>query len=206
MAKLTGHLVTEGTEWTIPPYAQAMLWLAGDGEAMQVAGDRGAFTLDVPDDGAGTIDLTWGIAGGPLLARWPVALADSPVTLDWRGAVAVGGFVERLHAFEVRGLELVVAELVGALLPLNYPRLPSLDQMRRRVFQRSDTDVAADMPEFTYTLITMADSIHADYLHHAMVSELAVDCFTTLGTQAGRWHEVTGLPLLVEMVSLLAPG
>ncbi len=206
MAELMGHLVTEGAAWAIPGYAQAMLWLKGDAEPVRIDGERGAFALDVPDDGEGAIDLTWGVAEGTLLARWPVALVDSPVTLDWRGMVALGGFVERIHAFEARGLELVVAEIVGALLPLNYPRLPSLDQMRRGIFQRSDMDDAADMPEFIYPVITMADSIHADYLHHAMVSELAVDCFTVLGPQAGRWHEIVGLPLLVEMISLLAPG
>ncbi len=206
MAELSGYLAASESDWRIPAYAQTMLWLGGNDASTRLEGGRGAFDLDVPDNGVGFLDLTWGVAGGPLLARWPVTLSDDTVTLGWRGMLAVGGFVERLHAFETRGLELVVAELEGALLPSNYPRLPTLEQMRRGVFVRDDSGDSADMPEHSYPLIALAGSIHADYLHHAMISELAVDCFTTLGPADGLWHEIVGLPLLVDMVSLLAPG
>lgn len=206
MAELSGYLAAEESPWRVPVYAQTMLWLKENDAATRLEGARGAFELDVADDGVGFLDLVWGVVDGPLLARWPVTLADDPVTLGWRGMVAVGGFVERLHAFEARGLELVVAELEGALLPPNYPRLPTLEQMRRGVFVREDSGDSADVPEHTYTLVALADSIHAEYLHHAMISELAVDCFTMLGPADGMWHEIVGLPLLVETVSLLAPG
>lgn len=206
MAGLIGHLISQEAGWTLPDYAQPMLWLRGDADPVRVSGPRGAFELDVPENGEGTIDLAWGVPNGPLLARWPVTLSDDAVVLGWRGMIGVGGFVERLHAFEVRGIELVVAEIEGALLPPRYRHLPTLEQMRRAVFERDDVAEAPDTPEFIYTLIAMADSIHAEYLHHSMVSELAVDVRASLGPQAGRWHEVVGLPLLIESVSLLASG
>lgn len=206
MAVVTGQLVANGAAWTIPTYAQTMLWLASDDESVQPAGPHGAFELSVPDNGDGVLRLAWGVANGPLLAQWPVTLIDAPITLEWRGIVGVSGYVERLHAFEVRGLELVVAEIVGALLPLNYPRLPTLEHMRHGIFQRDDLPQTPYASEYTYPLIALGDSICADYLHHAMISELAVDCFSTLGAQDGQWHAIVGLPLLVESVSILSPG
>lgn len=206
MAIVTGQLAANSAVWTIPAYAQKMLWLTGADAPVQTSGPQGTFELTVSDVGDGVIDLAWGVAHGPLLARWPVTLADAPITFEWRGTVGIGGFIERLHAFETRSLELVVAEIVGALLPPRYPRLPTLEQMRRGVFQRDDISQSPDVPEFTYPVIALADSISADFLHHAMVSELAVDCLAVLGAQDGRWHDIVGLPLLVESLSLLSPG
>jgi hypothetical protein len=131
---------------------------------------------------------------------------SAPFNLGWQGEAAVAGFVERLHALQLRGLELVVAEIEGNVLPPGYARLPSLDQMRAAPFSRRDTGETTFERQFTYTLVAMADSIYAEYLHHAMVSELAIDAFAVLGPHEGRWHEIVGLPLMLQSVSLLAPG
>jgi hypothetical protein len=100
----------------------------------------------------------------------------------------------------------VVAEIEGDLLPAGYGHLPTLADMRAGPFQRHDETDLADARSFTYTFLALADSVFAEYLHHAMVSELAVDCLATLGPQDGRWHEIVGLPLLLDSISLLAPG
>jgi hypothetical protein len=92
------------------------------------------------------------------------------------------------------------------VLPADYRRVPALaDSQAGDVQRRDDADLGATRA-FTYTMLALADSVCAEYLHHAMVSELAVDCFVTLGPQEGRWHEIMGLPLLIEALSLLAPG
>jgi hypothetical protein len=78
--------------------------------------------------------------------------------------------------------------------------------MRRAPFQRRHEPEPGTARAFTYTCLALADSIYAEYLHHAMVSELAVDCLAAFGPEEGRWHEIVGLPLLVEAVTLLAPG
>ncbi|MBN2471321.1 MAG: hypothetical protein JXN59_11395 [Anaerolineae bacterium] len=172
---------------------------------MRAEGPRGAFALDVPGGKDDALRLEWGAAGGPILAVWA---APGPGTwvAGWQGAVGVGGFVERLHVLEAHDLELVIAEVVGGLLPPGYQRVPTLADMRQAPFTRTTEDSQPLSPECTYTFLAMAESIHAEYLHHAMVSELAVDCFAALGPQAGGWHAVVGLPLLLESVSLLAPG
>lgn len=178
---------------------------AGD-HAVQASGPRGTFDLDVTANADEPIRLRWGTANGPPLADWRISGANMPFVAGWQGTVAVGGFVERLHALERRGLEIVVAEVEGTMLPPDYARLPTLDQMQRAPFRRRtepEPDVAR---EYTYTFLALADSIYAEYLHHAMVSELAMDCITVLGPQEGRWHEIVGMPLLVEAVTLLAPG
>jgi hypothetical protein len=197
-----GHLIPEKAKWQIPAYAQNMLWVRqADDSAAQATGPRGVFALD---DTGGEIALVWGTAEGPVLARWPDVPAGE--VLGWTGSVGVAGFVERLHVFETRGLEVVVAEIEGDVLPAAYRRVPTLADYRAGNVQRRDeTDIGVTRA-CTYTMLALADSVYAEYLHHAMVSELAVDCFATLGPQEGRWHEIMGLPLLIEALSLLAPG
>lgn len=203
MSTLEGYLVAGRAAWQIPAYAQDMLWVQCAGHSVQASGPRGQFAIEQPPAGA-VARLTWGHAGGPLLAEWTPA--GAAFAAGWQGEVIVGGFVERLHAFETRHLELVIAEIEGDALPPGHTRVPGLEQMRAATFSRRDETYPAPDRRFTYTVIALAESIYAEYLHHAMVSELALDCFTRLGPQDGRWHEIVGLPLLVEAVALLAPG
>jgi hypothetical protein len=196
-----GYLISEKAIWQIPAYAQRLLWVRDGESAAQASGPRGAFALD---DTGGEIALAWGAADGPVLARWPGVPAGE--VLGWSGSIGVGGFVERLHVFETHGLDVVVAEIEGDVLPVDYRRVPTLaDYQAGNVQRRDDADVGATRA-YTYTMLALADSVFAEYLHHAMVSELAVDCFAALGPQEGRWHEIMGLPLLIEALSLLAPG
>jgi hypothetical protein len=206
MTVARGYLVAEGTGWRVPVYAQDMLWVRAGDRTVRASGLRGVFDLEVTGDADEPINLLWGTADGPPLAVWSRPGLDTPLVLGWQGGVAVGGFVERLHALERRGLEVVVAELEGMTLPPEYTRLPTLDQMQRGPFRRRNEPEPGPSREFTYTFLALADSIYAEYLHHAVVSELAVDCVATLGPQEGRWHEIVGLPLLLEAVTLLAPG
>jgi hypothetical protein len=195
------YLISAKADWQIPAYARTMLWVQAGESAAQASGPRGAFALD---DTSGDIALAWGTANGPVLARWPHMPAGE--MLGWTGSVGVGGFVDRLHVLESHGLEVLVAEIDGDVLPADYRRVPTLaDYQAGDLQRRDDADIGATRA-FTYTLLALADSVFAEYLHHAMVSELAIDCFATLGPQEGLWHEIMGLPLLIEALSLLALG
>lgn len=199
MTPFTGTLVPEGGAWRIPTYAQDMLWLEDGEQSVQASGPRGTFALDAAPDAGGVV-LAWGCPGGPPLAVWRTG-----ERIVWDGTVALAGFVERLHVLETHGIELVIAEIEGALLPRDYPFLPTLDLLRAAPFSRRTVDDRPAARKATYPVIALADSIHADYLHHAMVSELSVDCGAVLGPQDGGWHIITGLPLLIERLALLAP-
>ena len=200
---LHGQVVAPDSEWQIPAYAQSMLWVRCGEQAVQACGPLGEFSLAAS---SGDLLLVWGVADGPALGTWPVPAESTLLVLGWQGTVGMGGFIERLHTLEVRDLDLVIAEIEGDLLPPGYARLPSIDQMRAAPFRRTRDSEPVTPRQSIYTVMALADSVHADYLHHALVSELALDCFATLGAQSGGWHEIIGLPLLVDAVSLLAPG
>lgn len=207
MTSITGYLVAEESLWRIPAYAQDLLWVQLDDHAERTNGARGQFQLNVPGEISSALFVVWGTAGGPPLTIWHKPDLEAPFVVGWQGSVGVGGFVERLHVLEVQqDLELVIAEIEGSLLPSDYRRLPTLTQMQQMPFRRLVDEDQASPGSFTYTFLAMADSIYAEYLHHAMVSELAVNCFATLGPQDAYWHEIVGLPLLLDSVSLLAPG
>src|SRR5258708_14824951 len=119
-------------QFQIPPYAQEMLYVVTSDGAAQARGKQGQFTLDVPP--TDIVRITWGAADGPTLAFWDNAAEW--LNLRWDGRVKVGGFVERLHAREVGGRELVIAEVVGRPFAADHLGLPSLDDMRNGVFAR----------------------------------------------------------------------
>jgi hypothetical protein len=186
-------------DFAVPPYARDMLYVVAGAKSAQTRGKHGTFTLgEAP---AGPVRLTWGV-GGPTLVVWESAPGD--LRLHWDGRVKVGGFVERFHGREVGGLEIVIAEVVGGPLAADHVDLPSLDDMRGGVFSRpSDTEPQGR--DQAYPFIIQADSNLAALAQDALVSGLAVDACGSLASDAGRWHEVVGLPLLLDSLTLLAP-
>jgi hypothetical protein len=138
---------------------------------------------------------------GPLLACWPTGAAQ-PV---WDGVVRVGGFVERLNAREVADMEIVIAEIVGGVFPVGYGDLPTLNDMNAGIYARA----AYEEPfgkGFTYPFILIADSNFAALVQDALISGLAVDATGHLADQESAWHELCGLPLLMDSFTLLGPG
>ena len=51
----------------------------------------------------------------------------------------------------------------------------------------------------------LAESNLAALAQDALVSGLAVDAYTALANDANGWHEIVGLPLLLDTLTLLAP-
>ncbi len=197
------YLVVPDDDWRIPLYARDMLWVTLGGWAAQAEGEQGRFVMDsLPEDGL--LTLCWGRPDGPPLARWSLDELSGLEAVGWGGEVAIGGFVERLHTLTVRGLDLMIAEVEGGPLPASYTQLPDLDTMRETVFRRDD-DAPLDDDRHMYPVIVQAETMLAESLHHALISELPMDCWGILGPQAGGWHDLVGLPILLEAVTLLAP-
>jgi hypothetical protein len=189
-------------QFEIPTYAQDMLFLVTSAGAVRAQGAHGRFTLDLLYDEP--LHLTWGANDGPTLAIWNAVSNGKPLNLGWDGRVTAGGFVERLHAREIGGLDILVAEVFGGAFPVDYIGLPSLDDMRRGVFGRP-ADAEPAVRSQTYPFIILAESNFAGLVQDALVSGLAVDAYGALASDYSRWHEVVGLPLLLDAITLLAP-
>ncbi len=185
--------------FAIPAYAQDMLYLVCDDNAVQTRGKYGKFKLDAAPPGP--LSVTWG-AGGPTLVVW--SHPPEAARLQWDGRVKVGGFIERFHGLEVGGVEVVIAEVVGGPFPINHVGLPSLDDMHNGIFARlSDAEPLGR--DQSYPFIILAESNLAALAQDALVSGFAVDACGSLADDAGRWQEVVGLPLLLDTLTILAP-
>jgi hypothetical protein len=187
-------------DFRIPAYAQDMLYVVTANISAQTRGKNGLFSLGAAPDGS--LWLAWGAPNGPMLAIWEDVPAS--LKLKWDGRVRIGGFVERLHALEVGGLEVIVIEVVGGPFAADYVGLPSLDDMRRGVFARPP-DAESLGRDQAYPFIILAESNMAALAQDALVSGLGVDAYGALANDEGRWHEVVGLPLLLDRLTLLAP-
>ncbi len=186
-------------DFAIPAYAQDMLYVVSGDEQTPTRGKYGKFKLDQTPNGP--VSIRWG-ATGPTLAAWNEA-PDGP-NLAWDGRVKVGGFIERFHGLEVGGLEVVIAEVVGGPFPIDHVGLPSLDDMHHGIFARpSDAEPLGH--DQAYPFVVLAESNLSTLVQDAMVSGLAVDAYGSLAGEAGRWHDVVGLPLLLDMLTILAP-
>jgi hypothetical protein len=174
---------------------------SGSGEwpvPLPTSGKQGEFTLAAPL--TAPVALRWGTAHGPTLTLLPVPPAGSR-SLGWQGQVIVGGFIDRIHACEIGGLEVAIVEVVGGAFAAGHTALPSLTDMRGGVFARpsnAEPHTSGD----SFPLIALAESSVAALAQDALVSGLAVDAYGRLADEAGGWHEALGLPLLLEALTL----
>ncbi len=187
--------------WRIPAYAQDMLYVVSGESRAQTQGPLGQFTLD--GELSDTLRVSWAWwRVGPILTHWALPLEADP--LNWDGRVKVGGFVERLHAREIGDMEIIIAEIVGGSFPANYGGLPSLEDMRGGVFARP-ADIEPLGMGLTYPFILNAESNFAAIAQDALVSGLAVDAIGILADDDTGWQHISGLPLLMESLTMLAP-
>ncbi len=197
---LNATLITEETRWRIPAYAQPMLFVQGQtSPPLRTHGPRGEFTLSAPHIRADSFTLRWGTPDGPSLATF--RLSDNPPAAHWDGLAVIGGAVGVFQVEEVHGLPLAIAHIEGAPVDRALVQRPTLQQMAAGFPEREETSTRAE-DVFTYTVIAKADSPLSEYLFQAMAMDLGVVCTARLGPDAGRWQEISGLPLLVERLAL----
>lgn len=141
--------------------------------------------------------LRWGNDEGPILAVWA-----EQKNATWNGTIHIGGFVERLHALELGGMELIIAEIVGGAFPANKHILATLDEMKQGIFSHP----AEDEPigeRMVYPFVLEPESNLAGFVQDALVSGIAVDAVGRLADDKRGLQALTGLPLLLESLSLL---
>jgi hypothetical protein len=179
--------------WPIPAYAQTMLWVDSDSGAAQTEGRNGLFQLPAP---APTVIVRWGSADGPALVqlRWRT---DS---LDWDGAIRVGGFVDTMH---LTGEPYPIALLHVGGQPLRHDTLP-YPGAGQRLVAPSFADGIADVDEGVTTWLAPDESPLLSLAQDALVSKLRVYCFGHLADEEAGWHTHFALPILVEAMTLFA--
>ncbi|QPC82679.1 hypothetical protein G4Y79_23840 [Phototrophicus methaneseepsis] len=190
------------SKWTIPTYAQKMLWVESQSGSTQAEGENGLFTLDVPER---VVTLRWGGEEGPLLTQ----LAWQPDNLDWDGSVRIGGMVDAIHMAAWPGLDMAIAIVhIGGqpLLPKTVPFQPATARQRMPYPEPDWFDGFDEETEFGYTtwLVSEESSLYM-LLHDAMSSKLPVHVYGQLADEDQGWHPYIALPILLQAVTVFSP-
>lgn len=197
--QLSGQLTAR---WTIPAYARELLWLETESEAVQAQGAHGLFTLTAP---AEWLTLRWGSAEGASLRqfRWQV---DS---LEWDGAVRLGGYIDAMHIAELPPLPdpVVVLSVGGQPLKPGIKPYPDLADRRAVPYPVPSfhDGLADEVDETVTTWMAFEGSPALALAQDALVSKLRVYLFGRLAEQAWGWHDLFALPLALEAMTLFAP-
>lgn len=198
--ELTGQLTS--SRWSIPTYAQGLLWIETDAETVKTEGEHGLFTLTTP---APMLVVRWGGADGPALAQRR-RQADS---LDWDGSIQIGGYIDAMHTTEALDLPdaVTVLHVGGQLLKAGTAPFPARGQRRRVPYPTASFfDALADeVAESVTTWMAFSESPVLFMAQDALVSKLPVHCFGSLADQAAGWHDLFALPIALEAMTLFPP-
>lgn len=179
----------------VPAYAKNMLWITSGSEFQQRIPETMQATLPAAPDG---LTLRWGTATGSPLRYWP----ETTKNIIWNGHVRVSGHVDCTHLIRVGKMDMLILEVRGSLLPLNKPRLPSLEDLRKAPYEHDL--FLENIEEAWYAFVLELDSPFADFTHHALINRQAVDCYGALAEESGGFHRLVGMPLLLESMTLYA--
>lgn len=182
--------------YKVPSYLRDKLTVVTDSDSVRAEGDSGLFTLTVP---AQTLDLYTGGEDGMALAqfRW------QPDSLDWDGAVQVGGAVETLTIMEVGDMPITVLTVLGApLVPGALPYAPVGATLPHEPPTFEDGIMRAE--EQFYTFLAPEDSSLVTLAENALMGRLRVWFVGRLADEAAGWHTVFALPILLERGTVFA--
>lgn len=192
-AQLTG-------DWTLPEYARPHLWVEGISGAARCEGQYGLFQLEAPSP---ELTVYWGdVDNGAALATLPWQ-ADS---LGWDGHVKLGGYVDAVHITTLPGTDLVVNIVTFGGQPLRAAQQPYAagSQRGQQVrFKRAFYDgLVSDIPESFSTWLVADDNPLAQIMQNAAVENLRLHCYGQMADDAGGWHHLLALPIMLEAVTL----
>ncbi len=189
----TGQLTTQ---WSIPTFARAHLWLETESGCVPVEGPHGLFTLPAPAD---LLILRWGGAEGSAL----VALPWQTDSLNWNGQARVGGTVEAIHMMSVANLEVGLAILIIEGQPLQpqaspYPTAAQRTQLPYRLPEFFD-GIESDVDPTVTTWLVPEDSGLLGLAQDAMSNNLRL---YLQGSLQAAWRDVAAIPLALEAATI----
>jgi hypothetical protein len=186
------------SSWTIPPYARDLLWVESESGVAQAEGAKGLFTLPAP---AEVLTIRWGSAdGSPLVQlRW------QPDSLNWDGAVRIGGFIDAMHVAELPDLDtpLFILTIGGQPLRPNITPFPDTAQRQLPIAAPDFSAAVAEEVDEAFTIWAALDeSPTLAFAQDALVSKMRVHCYGHLTDQKWGWHEFLALPIALEGMTL----
>ena len=197
--ELNGQL---SSRWIIPEYAQGALWIEGDAsDPAPAIGEFGMFSLARPSQ---MVNVRWGAPDGAILAR----LRWQSDSLEWDGAVNVGGYIDAIHLTSVDGIEVAI----GILYMGGQPLAPSQKPYPRRAERAAPiaqaefhAGLAAEAPETLTTWLVSEESPLLTFAQDSMLNNTRLYCFGRLAEQGSGWETQFALPILLESITLFAP-
>jgi hypothetical protein len=188
----------------LPDYAREMLWLKPNNAHPVKINPDGSF------HGFATcthLELRWANPAGAVLTTFNFDTEQRGEQLDWDGWVRLGGFIERTHILEHDGLPLMIIELSGGAYPPTYRRWASREDLIAGPFSHEEENIHDPSRDgHWYSLLLPLESPLVDFVHHALVNGNAIDCLAEFSQTEMGWHELVGLPLIVDSLTLLSSG
>lgn len=188
--------------WTIPDYAQGMLWLETDDQFVQVVGEHGLFKLDYP---AAHLLLHWGKDEGAVLR----ALTWRTDSLEWQGEISQGGHVEAIHISSLPGLDFEIAliPLWGKPLMANFKPYPTALQRSQMPYisQDFESGLLDECEDALTTWLVHAESPLVTLAQDAMMNDGNLCVWGRLAAEETGFHRHIALPLLLESATLFPP-
>jgi hypothetical protein len=197
--ELSGQLTST---WPIPSYAQDALWLASESEVVPTEGEYGLFTLSVPSQ---SLVVRWGGADGPALARmnWQ---AD---TLDWRGTVRMGGYVDAIHVTQIPNITYPITVIFMGGQPLrdDMTGYPTGEGRSHIPYPAPEfySGLASDTSPSVTTWLVPDESPLAGLAQNAIMDNLRLHFYGRLASDESEWGAHFALPILLQSVTLFGP-
>ena len=194
--ELSGQLTQD---WAIPTYAQPMLYVQGEGDAMPIEGRTGLFMLDVASP---LITIRWGGADGAALTqiRW------QPDSLEWDGSACIGGYVDAIHLTQTVDMPMNILYLGGhPLLQEIKPYVASTFRKESPNFKPNfNRGLATNLKETYTTWLLPQDSplIHTAQL--ALIHNFRVHFYGHLVDEDSLWWKQFALPIMLEAITVFS--
>jgi hypothetical protein len=194
----TRNQLTSPEIWTIPAYAQDMLYVDSISGSTKAYGATGEFELIARSD---DVTVYWqDIQQGVALAHldWK---ADS---LDWDGSVKIGGYIDAIHMTDLNSDQSVlIVELGGQpLLPSAKPHPIGKDRQTAWVKPEFHTALSTNTPNCFSTWIITRDSPLARVAYDSMLNNFRLHCFGRLAGDQTGWDDLCALPILLESLTV----